>query len=270
MIAMRTTASPFTAIQDTLRDAVVTTLAAGTPLREEPKRYLFVLSHWRSGSTLLCHILNSHPDIAAAGELHQSYHRQQDLRRLDARLALAYRRLRIGKRYACDKLVDERWEIRGADTLARSNVYFILLLRNARRSLASIHEMRPKWEPERLGQYYLTRLSLLKDYGRLLWGTHRGLFLRYEDLLAHTPEVFRALSHFLEVDDTFSEQYHLTRTTGRVGWGDRWGHIMAGRIVRKPRQLRFTVPEAIAEQCEVAEAACAEELTRALGPAAYS
>jgi hypothetical protein len=42
-----------------------------------PQRYadtfLFVVSHLRSYSSLLCHILGNHPEISGYSEMHQSY-----------------------------------------------------------------------------------------------------------------------------------------------------------------------------------------------------
>jgi hypothetical protein len=42
-------------------------------------QYLFVISHMRSRSSLLSHILGSHPQVIGYSELHQSYQRWSDL-----------------------------------------------------------------------------------------------------------------------------------------------------------------------------------------------
>ena len=44
--------------------------------------FLFVVSHMRSYSSLLCHILGSHPEISGYSETHQSYLGRNDLDRL--------------------------------------------------------------------------------------------------------------------------------------------------------------------------------------------
>ena len=50
------------------------------------KRYILVLSHMRCYSSLLCHILNSNPEVAGYVETHSSYHGRSDLWRLKRRV----------------------------------------------------------------------------------------------------------------------------------------------------------------------------------------
>ena len=45
-------------------------------------RFVFILGHMRSGSSLLAHILASHRNIARRGEAHISYQTVEDLPRL--------------------------------------------------------------------------------------------------------------------------------------------------------------------------------------------
>ena len=48
--------------------------------------YIFVLSHMRSFSSLLCHILGSHSEISGYLETHLSYIGRSDLHRLEAKV----------------------------------------------------------------------------------------------------------------------------------------------------------------------------------------
>ena len=50
------------------------------------RRYLFVLGHMRSYSSLLCHILGSHPQINGYCETHVKYRSRFDLLRLRSRV----------------------------------------------------------------------------------------------------------------------------------------------------------------------------------------
>ena len=45
-------------------------------------RYVFILAHMRSGSTLLAHLLASHPDFVGAGETKVCYRTPADLPQL--------------------------------------------------------------------------------------------------------------------------------------------------------------------------------------------
>ena len=73
----------------------------------KPYRYLHLLSHPRSGSTLLSHILMSHPDIAGIGEAWLTYSRSEDLKKLPIVLAMHFRPFPLldQERYAFDKIV---------------------------------------------------------------------------------------------------------------------------------------------------------------------
>src|ERR1700753_1681333 len=50
------------------------------------RRHLFVLGHMRSYSSLLCHILGSHPEIDGYCETHVKYRTRLDLIRLRSRV----------------------------------------------------------------------------------------------------------------------------------------------------------------------------------------
>jgi len=50
--------------------------------RGQPYRILLILSHMRSGSSLLTHLLNSNPEIIGYGETHIQYASEQDFKKL--------------------------------------------------------------------------------------------------------------------------------------------------------------------------------------------
>src|SRR5690606_30087767 len=68
------------------------------------KRYILVLSHMRSYSSLLCHILNSNPEVAGYVETHSSYASRADLWRLKRRVFLGTD-AEVGGRYVLDKIL---------------------------------------------------------------------------------------------------------------------------------------------------------------------
>ena len=70
--------------------------------RGRSRRYLFVLSHMRSFSSLLCHILGSHPEIAGYAEAHQAYAGRADLLQLTRKVESTLEGAVAG-RYVLDK-----------------------------------------------------------------------------------------------------------------------------------------------------------------------
>lgn len=74
------------------------------------RRYILVLSHMRSYSSLLCHILGSHPQIAGYAEMHQGSRGRLDLLRLRAR---ACRSLggKLDGEFVLDKVLHNEYSI---------------------------------------------------------------------------------------------------------------------------------------------------------------
>src|SRR6185436_15808518 len=72
--------------------------------------FLFVVSHMRSYSSLLCHILGSHPAISGYSEAHQSYFGRNDLDRL-ARTVREHTEEAALKPYVLDKVLHDNTEI---------------------------------------------------------------------------------------------------------------------------------------------------------------
>src|SRR3972149_8331155 len=60
----------------------VNTLAMRPLALTARNRFLFILGHMRSGSSLLCHLLCSSEDIIGFGEAHNDYRRRSDLSKL--------------------------------------------------------------------------------------------------------------------------------------------------------------------------------------------
>ena len=62
--------------------------------------------------------------------------------------------------------------------------------------------------------------------------TRCRVFLTHDQLMDRTPEVFRMLEDFLDLDTPLTEHYSLTRSTGVFGSGDTSQFIRSGFIDR--------------------------------------
>ena len=79
-------------------------LSAQEMFRARPLRYLFVLGHVRSGSSLLVHILNSHPEICAVGESWLLYDGEATFRKLVPFVHATLRKPFLTETYVVDKI----------------------------------------------------------------------------------------------------------------------------------------------------------------------
>lgn len=213
--------------------------------RPQPYRVLFILSHMRSGSSLLTHLLNANPEIIGYGETHIQYTSAQDFKNLCLKVYFHSReftkiedlkKLQMNQKYVLDKVLHDNKFLR-EDFLNCEEIYALFLLREPQRSLPSMLNLKPHWNEQNAYDYYIKRLSSLVRYAQLINSQKRTMFLTYEQLLNHTDLVFTTLKDILETRANFSEQYEVLKTTGMPSIGDYKGNIKAGRIIRNQREL---------------------------------
>jgi hypothetical protein len=200
--------------------------------RPRPYRVLFVLSHMRSGSSLLTHVLVTNPAIIGYGETHIQYQSEGDVRRLLERVYGTLGTLAMNQTYVLDKLLHNHKAI---DTVIQGEAMTaIFLLREPQGTLTSLRKLKPDWSAEKAMDYYVQRLQWLEAAARSRQGLGRAsCFLTYGDLLERTATVLEGLQTFLGVDRPFSEQYNLLPTTGIKSIGDSSALVKAGHIVRR-------------------------------------
>ena len=125
-------------LKRTLRQAAFRACHAGLrTLGCEPAATVFILGHMRSGSTLLLHILLSHPDIAGCGEQNTPYRTVRDLHRLAITARFAQGPLLRRFRYVVDQINHDRFTPNEA-LLQDSRVRLLFLIREPPASLSSI------------------------------------------------------------------------------------------------------------------------------------
>jgi len=233
-----------------------------------PDRYrgtfLFVVSHMRSYSSLLCHILGSHPEISGYSEAQLSYFGRNDLQRL-ARTVREHTGEPALKRYVLDKLLHNKREI-APDILRRPDVRCLFLLRNAPDTIASILNMAHALQstgdysdPARVVAYLAERLTQMAAYAPLVRG--RALFVESERLLDDTAARLDRIAQWLGLAEPLSPEYRTFRHTGQRGHGDPSPHIRAGRIVasdadRHRDYVPIVVADDLLERADAAYARC--------------
>jgi hypothetical protein len=220
------------------------------------RRYLFVLGHMRSYSSVLSHILGSHPQIDGYCETHIKYRTRFDLWRLEQRVRKLTGEPLAGD-YVLDKVLHEYPLARGILDSPRARG--IIVVRRPTASVRSIIEMGLTHSPipwyrdfERVARYYEARLAGLLRLAEALRG--RVVFLEAERLLSNTREVLDQLSIFLELQSPLQPEYRQFTHTGALGFGDPSAVISTGRIVFTHRETRTTVslPRSLATRLQYA------------------
>lgn len=225
-------------------------------MKKEPYKVLFILSHMRSGSSLLTHILISNPEIKGYGESHIQYESEANLKSLMYKAYFHNQefthlrdlgKLRMNHTYILDKLLHDK-KLLNKNILKLSNFYFIFLVREPQRSLMSMLDHKPHWTEEDAVSYYTQRLLSLSEYAQLINDNDRSFFLNYDQLIDKSDAVFSSLQKFLKTDESFSEKYQVLKTTGKRNVGDFKENIRSGRIIRKPRPLNFSISPYLLEK----------------------
>jgi hypothetical protein len=194
---------------------------------------VFVLGHMRSYSTLLCHILGSHPEIAGYAEMHLAYRNVLDLLRVRARVFRSLGRALPG-RFVLDKVLHDEYAVAPA-ILRRQDVHAIVIVRRPAETIQSVLAMGERipsvaWysDVDAAVDYYAKRLRSLTTVRE---HASHCLFLRAEDIVEETSRALAEITQFLGLEEGLTEEYDLFPHTGDQGWGDDSAAIRAGRVV---------------------------------------
>lgn len=199
-----------------------------------PRRYLLVQSHMRSYSSLLCHILNSHDEIAGYVETHRAYKHELDLMQLVFEVHRTAGT--VSGRYVLDKCLHNYVEM-APRILQRDDVYTVFSVREPERTIKSTIAMAsrkkdPGWkgDPEKVVRYYERRLAKLVEIAGKR--PAHSLYFDADDLVGRTDLVLAELGTFLDLKTPLSSRYETEELTGKPSYGDPGKYIGEGTIVR--------------------------------------
>lgn len=198
------------------------------------QRYLLLLSHMRSYSSVLAHVLGSAPEIQGSEETLVRYRNVFDLWRMRS----AIRRTTgqpLNALWLLDKVLHNH--IRPPERfLGIERMRVLIFLRQPAAALASIMNLareRNNFQEMADAQagcdYYVQRLHRLREDGRR-YGK-RALYFDAETLIERPPELLRVLGCTLGLERPLSARYGLVPSTGNEGFGDWLPNIRAGRIL---------------------------------------
>jgi hypothetical protein len=228
------------------------------------RQYLFVLGHMRSYSSLLCHILGSHPQIDGYCETHVKYRTRFDLIRLRSRV-VKFTGESLHGRYVLDKMLHN---YPFAASIVRSpHTWAIMLVRRPLPTVQSIvnmglHYSDVAWyrDVEAVARYYEERLAMLVRLAEKLRG--RVIYIEAELLLTRTAEVLQGIGGLLSLSEPLRSDYRRFAHTGEGGFGDPSEAISTGRVTNVTHEPRtpVIVPAALTSRLEMAYAACSASL----------
>ncbi len=195
---------------------------------------IFLLSHMRAYTSLVGHLLGSHPEIDGYYEMHLGYASAADLER-QARLYGEQEGWKPGSRYLFDKLLHNDYALE-LDALDAGTTTVFVALRRPEPTLKSIVNLfahkpagDPYAEPAGATTYYIERLQALAAFGQ----RHPGRFYYFDAELirSDTARVLAAFGRWLHLASPLADRYQAFSKTGIAGAGDSSPAIAAGHVV---------------------------------------
>lgn len=195
-------------------------------------RLVLVLGCMRSGSSLLTHLLSSHPEILGFGEAHVRYDKPSRVIELGYWLVRFRRRWPGGVRYLLDKVLHENHLPDVAMLASRTDLKIILMTRGPAGNIASLEKMFAGGGDA--DDYYRKRIAELSALVDRVPSSTPFLALSYESLTADPDRELARMSAFLGLGSPLSRAYSLNEASGRWGVGDGSANIRAGEILSRP------------------------------------
>ncbi|MGM5470914.1 sulfotransferase family protein [Flavobacteriaceae bacterium LMO-SS05] len=200
---------------------------------------IFLISHMRSGSTLLEHILSSNNQILGFGEQSRVYTKKSDFKKMELFIRWNQKKIFKYSKYVVDQILHNKYTP-NIDFLINHNVKFIFLARSPIETISSIENLgsHPYSKANRglynSIDYYINRLVEIISMSKII-PVNRQFFLTYTDLTEKTDQTLLGISEFLELKTTLKKDYKLKRSTGHLG--DKFENIKKGTIILTQKKL---------------------------------
>ena len=190
----------------------------------------------RAYTSLVGHLLGSHPEIDGYYEMHQSYASAEDMARQAWRYAEQHS-LKPGGRYLFDKLLHNDTTL-ALEQLDPDRTAVLMALRPPEPTLKSIVSLfahkpgnDPYADPTGAATYYIERLHALAAFGQQY--PRRFYYFDAALIRTDTARVLAALGAWLQLGSPLAERYQSFAHTGVPGAGDSSPAIASGRVVRE-------------------------------------
>jgi hypothetical protein len=196
-------------------------------------RNIFLLSHMRANTSLLGHLMGSHPEIEGYYEMHIGYFSWKSLWR-QKYLYLSTHRTKPESRYMFDKVLHDSHYVR-PELLMRKHSRTLMMLRSPEQSIKSLMTLYRQRRPELpeataegATRYYVDRLATLADTAHAI--RSRYFYLDAECLITATAPTLAAMSEWLGLQSLIPAQYSTFAKTGHGNSGDDSSRLKSGKV----------------------------------------
>jgi len=198
------------------------------------KQYIFLLSHMRANTSLISHILGSHPQINGYYEMHQSYLGENDIEQQLHSYASNHE-IKKNSSYFFDKILHNKYHLL-LENLSAKEINILVSIRSAEQSIKSIVNLFQKKDtvhtyanPKNATKYYIERIAALAEFCQ----RYKGSYHYYDaELIRIKPkESLKRIQTWLSLETPLTEQYQIFSHTGQARKGDSSDNIKTGKII---------------------------------------
>jgi hypothetical protein len=229
--------------------------------RHSKHSFIFILGHMRSGSTLLLHILATNPDVIIGGERNKTYNTIDDLESLIFDICLQEKCLPRKESIFVDQINHARMTP-SVEVLENQNLKLIFLIRRPDPTISSIvRTFQPiygTWPVEREADYYINRLTSLKNISNQISDSSCSMLLKYEDLVRKSENELGRIKNFIGLSADLSTTYSTFKYTGMRG--DPSERIKAGKILPERNDNMIEIPQELSNRAMNAYKDCVQKI----------
>lgn len=215
-------------------------------------KWLFILGHMRSGSSLLVHLLNSNPEVLGYGETPIRYWGRWSFVELHDHVHDKFET--HGEppgskyRYVMDKIL---WpHIGNRELLTQVPLNIVVIVRTPKEALPSILGLGLEniQTPKQALTYYEERLEQMRE----ILSTYDSPFVltTYGDLTDQTDEALLEITKYLALDEKLTPTYETMWSTGKSGIGDPSDRIEAKQVQSTNTSYNMDIDPDILERAQ--------------------
>jgi hypothetical protein len=194
------------------------------------RKNIFVFSHKRGRTTLLSHILATHPQICGYRELHCKYTNKLDLIRTKVALYEDQEAF-LKADYLLDKILHNEWLFK-EDLFDEADNLYLFILRQPEATMLSMikrHIQNNDIDTVNMqSTYYIARLRELRRYWLELKSPK--LAIDSDEILFDSENILEKISRFLGLKSPLTPEYDTFEKTGVAGAGDMSVNISSGKL----------------------------------------
>jgi hypothetical protein len=218
----------------------------------------------RANTSVLGHILGSHPEIEGYYEMHMGYESRKSL----WRLRLMYLQDHAPKKEShifFDKILHNYCKIE-TEILKSPATKTIFMLRNPERTIKSTVELFSKnknshaySKPEYAVFYYIDRINKLLEIAEGI--KNKYYYLDAESITENPQTCLSELGAWLELKTPLKTEYKLFSKTGKVKAGDSSENIKSGKILKTNQDYKHIhIPPELLQKAQQAYRICRTRL----------